>query len=232
MERLGKTALIADPNEFYRLGVGTLLTSRLGFGSVVEAAFLDEALDRLAEVDGISLALFDLALPDVKSAACLAAVRQCFPQTKTVVLSFSDRKQDILTALEAGVHGFIPKRMKPAELTSALDLILRGQIYVPSSVTALSSPSMEMQQSHDTALRSSSTTDLTPRQREVLTLLVQGKSNKEIAKTLNLGEGTVKVHMAALFRTFGVNSRAAVAVAGLHLTGKLILQKPRGADRP
>jgi DNA-binding NarL/FixJ family response regulator len=58
---------------------------------------------------------------------------------------------------------------------------------------------------------------LTQRQREVLELLLEGKSNKEIARRLNLGEGTVKIHMAALFRTFGVNTRAAAAAAGAQL---------------
>jgi DNA-binding NarL/FixJ family response regulator len=232
MDKPDRIALIADPDEFFRLALGTLLTAKLGFSAVVEAAMLDEALERLAQEDRVTLALFDLGLPDVKSAACFAAVRQCFPQAKTVVLSNSDSKQNILMALEAGVHGFIPKRMKPAELTSALDFILSGQIFVPSSVASLSSPSVEMQQLQDRALRSSSTAGLTPRQREVLKLLMQGKSNKEIAKSLNLGEGTVKVHMAALFRVFGVNSRAAVAAAGSHLSGKMDPETAGRAARP
>jgi DNA-binding NarL/FixJ family response regulator len=197
----------------------------------VEAASLDEALERLAQEDGITLALFDLALPDVKNAACFAAVRQCFPQAKAVVLSSSDTKQNILMALEAGVHGFVPKRMKPAELTTALDIVLRGQIYVPSSVASLSSRAAEMQQAQERALRSSSIADLTPRQRKVLELLMQGKSNKEIARNLNLGEGTVKVHMAALFRVFGVNSRAAVAAAGTQLSGAVTPSGASSADR-
>jgi DNA-binding NarL/FixJ family response regulator len=222
MEKPDRVALIAAPDEFLRLALGTLLTSRLGFSAVLEAAVLDEALERLTQENTIALALFDLALPDVKSAACFAAVRQCFPQAKTVVLSSSDSKQDILMALEAGVHGFIPKRMKPAELTRALDMVLSGQIFVPPSVATLSSPSVEMQQSHERSLRGSSIAGLTPRQREVLTLLTQGKSNKEIARSLKLGEGTVKVHMAALFRVFGVNSRAAVAVAGSQTSGEVI----------
>jgi DNA-binding NarL/FixJ family response regulator len=232
MEMSNRVALIADPDEFFRLALGTLLTSKLGFSSIVETAALDAALERLAQEDGITLAMFDLALPDVKSAACFAAVRQCFPQTKTVVLSSADSKHNILMALEAGVHGFIPKRMKPAELTNALDLVLRGQIYVPPSVASLSSPSVEMQQAHERALRSSSIAGLTPRQREVLKLLVQGKSNKEIARSLNLGEGTIKVHMAALFRVFGVNSRAAVAVAGSHTSGEVISLNPGRKARP
>ncbi len=210
-------ALIADPDEFFRIALRSLLTGSLGFSSVVDATFLDEALEKLSQEPGITLALFELALPDIKSAACLTAVRECFPAVRTVVVSDADRRQDILTALEAGVHGFIPKRIGPAGLTQALRHVLDGQIYVPPSVAALSRPSEEMQFLQDRAAKTHPADSLTPRQKEVLELLVQGKSNKEIAKDLNLGEGTIKVHMAALFRAFGVNSRAAVAVAGSHL---------------
>ncbi len=214
MDRPNRVALAADPDEFFRIALRTILTDQLGFSSVIDTASLDEALERLSRQTDVSLALFELALPDIKSAACLAAVRECFPNVRTAVISQFDRKQDVLTALEAGVHGFIPKHIGPAQVTRALKFVLSGQIYVPPSVAALSSPSEEMQLLRDRASRGHPADSLTPRQREVLELLIQGKSNKEIAKTLNLGEGTIKVHMAALFRTFGVNSRAAVAVAG------------------
>jgi DNA-binding NarL/FixJ family response regulator len=221
MEKPTWIALIADPDEFFKLALRTILTDRLGFSSVVDTASLDEALEKLSQERNVTLALFELALPDIKSATCLAAVRECFPALRTVVVSNSDRKQDVLLALEAGVHGFIPKQTGPAQLTSALRLVLDGQIYVPPSVAVLSSASDEMQLLQTKASKTLPTDRLTPRQREVLQLLVQGKSNKEIAKTLDLGEGTIKVHMAALFRAFGVNSRAAVAVAGSQLMANL-----------
>jgi DNA-binding NarL/FixJ family response regulator len=221
MEKPTWIALIADPDEFFKLALRTILTDRLGFSSVVDTASLDEALEKLSQERNVTLALFELALPDIKSATCLAAVRECFPALRTVVVSNSDRKQDVLLALEAGVHGFIPKQTGPAQLTSALRLVLDGQIYVPPSVAVLSSVSDEMQLLQTKASKTLPTDRLTPRQREVLQLLVQGKSNKEIAKTLDLGEGTIKVHMAALFRAFGVNSRAAVAVAGSQLIANL-----------
>ena len=120
--------------------------------------------------------------------------------------------------LDAGVHGFVPKNVSPAELTAALKLIVDGIIYVPPSIASTPSLVLEGPVLNAKAVRSGATPDLlTQRQWEVLGLLLKGQSNKEIAKTLNLGEGTVKVHMAGLFRALGVNTRAAAAVAGTRL---------------
>jgi DNA-binding NarL/FixJ family response regulator len=120
--------------------------------------------------------------------------------------------------LDAGVHGYVPKTASPAELTAALKLIVDGIIYVPPSMASTSALVLEGPVLSVKPARGAAPPDvLTPRQREVLGLLLKGKSNKEIARTLNLSEGTVKVHMAGLFRALGVNTRAAAAVAGTQL---------------
>jgi DNA-binding NarL/FixJ family response regulator len=129
----------------------------------------------------------------------------------------SHQKQDVLAALDAGVHGYVPKTLSPIQLTAALRLIMDGLIYVPPLVAAIPSASEGMQVLKAVPAKQPPVDNLTPRQREVLHLLMQGKSNKEIAQALNLGEGTIKVHMAALFRAFGARSRAAVAAAGSHI---------------
>jgi DNA-binding NarL/FixJ family response regulator len=112
----------------------------------------------------------------------------------------------------------VPKTASPAELTAALKLIVDGIIYVPPSMASTSALVLEGPVLSVKPARGAAPPDvLTPRQREVLGLLLKGKSNKEIARTLNLSEGTVKVHMAGLFRALGVNTRAAAAVAGTQL---------------
>jgi DNA-binding NarL/FixJ family response regulator len=195
----------------------------LGFGQVLETASLDEALDRLGERGDISLALFDLTMPGMESAASLAAVRECFPHIRVAVVSGSKRRRDILLALEAGVHGYVHKGVGAPELARALAKIMDGEIHVPASLADLPAVTGD----GPAALVPIAATrefnrgaSLTPRQREVLQLLVQGKSNKEIARSLNLGEGTVKIHLASLFRNLGVNNRSAAAVAGLHLLAR------------
>jgi len=215
MKAQKKIALIADDDEFFRMALATILTSKLKFAEVVQAASLDEGVEKLSARDDISLALFDLAMPGMESPANLRAVRDCFETLRVAVVSSSKNRQDILSALEAGVHGYVPKGLGVADLAHSLQLIVDGVIYVPPSIADLPAqeqpaPSREVAAAPPNAALAT----LTPRQRGVLELLVQGKSNKAIARDLDLGEGTVKVHMAALFRSLGVRTRTAAAVAG------------------
>jgi DNA-binding NarL/FixJ family response regulator len=219
MELSSRTALIADDDEFFRMALVTILRSRLGFTDVVETASLDEALDQLANIQDISVALFDLSMPGMESAASLAAVREGFPDIRVAVVSGSTRRQDILMALEAGVHGYVPKGLGAAELSQALRMVLDGVIYVPPSLADVPRSPGESHRAPDRTEPIASDLPLTPRQREVLALIGDGKSNKEIARALNLGEGTVKIHLAALFRNLGVSSRAGAAAAGARLLG-------------
>jgi DNA-binding NarL/FixJ family response regulator len=217
MEASMRVGLIADDDAYFRVAVGAILTRQLGFSQIVEAGSLDEALERLGEHAGACAALFDLSMPGMTTPTDLRAVRENFPQARVAVISGSTSRRDILLALEAGVHGYMPKSLSIAELTGALQTVFGGSIYVPSllaDVDALldgptaDGPDRSEPESIDPAHI------LTQRQQDVLDLLVQGKSNKEIALALKLSEGTVKIHLAAIFRHFGVNNRAAAAVAG------------------
>jgi len=217
MDKAGQVALVADKDEYFRLALQTILTDQLGFTGIVHVTSLDEALEQLDQRPGKTLALFDHALPGIKSVACLTPVRDCFPNLRLAVLSMSHKKEDILAALEAGVHAYVPKTISPPQLIAALRLIMNGQIYVPPLVASIRPACEGVQELKAVPTKKPPIDHLSPRQREVLELLMQGKSNKEIAQALNLGEGTIKVHMAALFRVFGAKSRAAVAVAGSQL---------------
>jgi len=209
-------ALIADDDEFFRMALSTILTGKLGFSEVVQTASLDEAVEKLSARADISLALFDLAMPGMQSPANLRAVRDCFGKLRVAVVSSSKNRRDVLSALEAGVHGYVPKALGVTELAHALQLIVDGVIYVPPSIAILPSAADERPiAAGRLASRPAPTLGaLTPRQRNVLDLLVKGQSNKAIARELGLGEGTVKVHMAALFRSLSVGTRTAAAVAG------------------
>ena len=177
------------------------------------------------------MSLFELNLPGVSGATSLTAVRDCFPNVQVAVVSTSIHRRDILMTLDAGVHGYVPKSAGPAELTAALKLIVDGIIYVPPSMASTPSLVLEGPVLNAKSAKGAEPPDpLTPRQREVLELLLRGKSNKEIARALKLGEGTVKVHMAGLFRALGVNTRAAAAVAGMHMSTNVAQENELSAE--
>lgn len=217
-ERVGtgkrRTALIADDDEFFRMALRVILTGQLGFSEVIEAPSFDDAVECLAARGDISLALFDLAMPGMKSAASLRAVREGFAELKIAVVSGSRRRSDILLALTNGVHGYVPKSVGAGAIGNALSLVLDGMVYVPQLITEL-----DPEDASPPAAPPATVESLTPRQKDVLRLLVQGKSNKEIARLLALSESTVKVHMSALFRSLGTTSRSAAAALGAQMLG-------------
>ena len=209
MGRATKTALIVDDDEFFRMALRTLLTNTLGFSDVLEAENFGQATALLSENE-VDLAVFDLIMPGMAGPGSLKGVRDRFPHLCLVMASISNRREDILLALQAGVNGYIPKNIGLKEFSSALAQILKGLVYVPASIATPSTAGS----AHEIAPAEEVAASLTPRQKDVLSLVVKGNSNKEIARELGLGEGTVKVHLASLFRTLRVRSRSAAAAKG------------------
>jgi len=209
--------LVADDDEFFRVALRTILTTELGFGEVIETASYDEALDRLSKRQEVTLALFDLQMPGMEGAQSLRVVRETFANTRVVVVSRFSNRADIVTTLDAGCHGYVLKSHGVGELREALAMVLQGGIYVPPSLADLTAAVAERPAGRVSARNRPATVSLTPRQWQVLELLIQGRSNKEIARALNLGEGTVKIHLALLYRTLGVTSRAAAAAVSARL---------------
>lgn len=206
-ERTWTEAVVADDDPFFRIALTSVLTDRFGVGRVVQAGTFDDALERLTAMPTVDLALFDLAMPGIASPANLAAVRECHPDVTTVVVSNSVRRDDVFLALRAGVHGFVSKGSGVEALVRALGVIREGFVLVPSFVTrvegeAAGGPAAAARDVHPCLSR---------RQRQVLDLVADGRSNKEIARTLSLGEGTVKIHVTALLRALGVPNRSAAA---------------------
>jgi len=226
--------VIADDDEYFRLALAGLLRGQLGVSKLEETSSLTEALSRLAaRPAGPCLALFDLAMPGMEGPDTLAVVRRDYPDIRIAVISGSQSRKDVVAALAAGVHGYIAKGSGPLELVRALKIVIAGDIYVPAFLANIaangvrypgSSLALSASEAEEKALNiglavgngeaRGSLVAITPRQREVLALLVKGHSNKRIAQELSLGEGTVKIHVAALLRNLGVSNRAAAAAAG------------------
>jgi DNA-binding NarL/FixJ family response regulator len=205
------TALVVDDDEFFRFALRAILASTLGFSDILEAESFDQAVTLLSEKK-IDLAVFNPIMPGIAGPSSLRGVRDHFPDLCLVMSAASDRREDILSALQAGVNGYIPKSIGIKQFSSALEQIVGGAVYVPASIASASNAD-SADEIAATAI-SDLVSTLTSRQKDVLTLLVKGNSNKEIAQKLGLGQGTVKVHLASLFRVLGVHTRSAAAVKG------------------
>jgi DNA-binding NarL/FixJ family response regulator len=202
------TILVADDHDVFRLGLISLLRRGLGAKRILEAQRFEQVLELLNSTN-VALAILDLSMPGLRSADELAQIRTRHPATHLVVLSASQSRKDILDSLSAGVHGYIVKTQPVDELIDKLRYVLSGQIYAPPLLAEPPSPS-EMPPS---------TKALSARQLEVLKCLIAGKSNKEIAQELKIAEGTVKIHLATLFRVLGASNRAHAVALGKQLIG-------------
>jgi DNA-binding NarL/FixJ family response regulator len=206
------TVLIADDHQVFRMGLAQLLRRHLKVKKLLEAGCFAEAMDHLQNKD-LTLAIVDLRMPGLAGPKGIAQMRQRCPEAQIVVLSASDCREDILGALAAGVHGYIVKSQQTDQLIERLRYILSGEIYVPPILAdrpAEARPAPE-------AARLQPMQNLSHRQRQVLMGLIEGKSNKEIAQALNVAEGTVKMHLAALFRVLGATNRAHAVAMGKQL---------------
>jgi DNA-binding NarL/FixJ family response regulator len=195
-------ALIADDHELFRSGLKQLLLDALGAEEVREAETLDDAIELLTTGGAGDLVLVDLRMPGMSGAEALAALRDGFPDAKIAVVSACEERAEIFAALAAGVHGYILKSLPATEIAEAIRGILDGRIYVPPAIGK-----REAGAPVDSAPAPSSD-KLTARQKEVLSELLKGRSSKEIARTLDIAEGTVKIHLAAIYRAVGVRTRA------------------------
>lgn len=209
------TALIADDHGLYRRGLSILLQDGLGIKTVLEAASFDEALDILASEPGIKLALFDLSMPGMGGPESLAEIRQTYSDLRLAVITASEHRDHVVSTVSSGLDGFLPKSMSDEEIVAALKGILSGQVFVPRIITSANPlPAAQNRQSRAPSGPGSEVRleDLTPRQRDVLRCISRGCSNKETARELDIAEGTVKIHLAALFTHFGVRNRTELAM--------------------
>jgi DNA-binding NarL/FixJ family response regulator len=177
----------------------------------VEAECFAQAIRHLERED-VTLAIVDL-MPDMMGAKGIERMRRLRPQSLCVVLSASESREDILQALAAGAHGYIVKNQQTDQLIDKLRYILSGEIYVPPILAELApQPVRSAVDPHlgDQPARKA----LSNRQLQVLRGLVEGRSNKEIAQSLEVAEGTAKMHLAALFRVLGASNRAHAAALG------------------
>lgn len=207
------TFIVADDHPLVRQGVRLVLETEFPDCEVAEASDFDSALTAVVEQPD-ALLLIDLAMPGMEGAESLRALRQEFPRLVMAVLSGNADRQTITDALNAGVNGYILKASPAEELLYAISTIRSGRIYLTDVLSKTTDRLAMTPPRPPAAMPTAEALRLTARQREVATWLMKGHSNKQIARDLQIGEGTVKVHLAAIFRTLGAQNRTdAVMIA-------------------
>ena len=205
--------LVIDDHHLIREGLRGLLDV-LAHGEAVEileAGDLATALRYVAEHSDLDLALLDVRLPDVVHLESVAQLRASNPALPIVVMSGESDPALMREAIDQGALGFIPKSSPPKVILGALRLVLAGGTYIPRE--AMEGAAQEMATKVPQANPSESVLGLTPRQAEVLALILAGKSNKAIGRELALAEGTVKNHVAAVLKALNVTTRTQAVIA-------------------
>jgi DNA-binding NarL/FixJ family response regulator len=207
--------LIADDHELFRDGLRHVLDQLGSPLSIVEASDFPQAVTIVEQERDIDIVLLDLSMPGMTWNDGLARLKEALPENvPIIILSASDDRRHVLQAVNLGAAGFIPKTSSSRVMLSALKLVLSGGVYLPP---ALLEQASQGGLDGGPMASESAVSFLTPRQREVLTLLGQGKSNKEIARVLQLAEGTVKLHVTAILKALNVNNRTRAVVAASQL---------------
>ncbi len=205
------TILIADDHALVREGIRGQLQGLGSEVTTVEARDWTETLGAAAAHPDLDLALIDLRMPGKEGLAALADLLRTNPGLPVLVLSASEDVRDMRAVLRLGAMGYVSKRETAAIMLGAIRLVLDGGMYVPP---ALAGPGFDGQPA---PRRSDPAFNLTARQLEVLRLIVEGRSNKEIARTLHVAHATVKVHLAAIFRALQVENRTQAAITAERL---------------
>jgi DNA-binding NarL/FixJ family response regulator len=185
---------------------------RMVLGTLDQVAEIKTANDldaacAIAAAGEFDMVMLDLGLPGCSGVEAVARWREKFPALPVVVVSGASDPKVINAALDLGAMGFIPKSAPGEVLLQAVRLVISGAIYVP--VEALNAP--------PAPARSAAGLNLSPRQSEVLSLLLKGMSNKLIARKLDISENTTKIHVSAVLDALGVATRTQAVIAASRL---------------
>ncbi len=210
--------LLVDDHQLFREGLVILLKRLDDQVTAVEAASCAEAFACLDRETNIELILLDVGLPDMSGLEGIVVIRERHPGIPIVVLSSQEDRASVLQALDSGAMGYIPKTSSSDIMISALQLILANGIYLPP-VALMGGPAAPSA-SAARGIKKPSELGLSPRQAEVLFLILQGKPSKMICRELTLSASTVKAHTSAVLRALNVTTRTQAVIAA----GKLGLR--------
>jgi len=196
--------LVADDHPVVRKGLQSCLAKHEHIKVLGEASDGDEALRKARELSP-DLILMDISMPKMNGLAVTELLRKESPRTKILVLSVHSNKEYIFRVIQAGAHGYVSKEAPPEELLRAIESVFSGEPFFSEDIARAA-----LNQFVATGGKKEPFAQLTSRERQVLVLIAEGQSNKEIANKLGIGVRTIETHRERIMRRLDIHS-----VAGL-----------------
>jgi two-component system, NarL family, response regulator len=193
--------LIADDHPIVREGLAAIFNRREDMTVVAEASNGREAVEQYFK-HAPDVALLDLRMPEMNGVEAIVAIKQRHPAARLMVLTTFDSDEDIFRALQAGAKAYFLKDAPRDELVACVRSVSKGLTVIPPAIAAKLAGHLSI-------------AALTARELEVLQVMADGKSNKEIAKSLSITEGTVKSHVNAIMRKLDANDRTQAVTSAL-----------------
>jgi two-component system nitrate/nitrite response regulator NarL len=209
--------LVVDDHTLFRRGLVALLGAEGGLQVVGQAADAAEAVRKARELLP-DVVLLDNHLPGATGIQSIAELQEAAPRARIVLLTVSEDENDLQAALRAGAHGYLLKTIEGDALVAVIERVMRGEPGISPEllgklVAALQANSGPAAQPAAGGVVADAGHALSPREQEVLREIARGATNKEIARTLDIAETTVKIHVQHILRKLGVSSRVQAAVA-------------------
>jgi len=203
--------VVADDHPVVRFGVKNMLEGEPGFEVVGEANDGDDAITQTIELEP-DILLLDLAMPRLPGLEAMRAIMSKSPRVKIIMLTSTISTQQIIEALQIGARGIVLKDSVAGDLTRAMRTVLSGDYWIGGErvVNLLAALNELMKKAAETPEKK--TYGLTPRELEVVTCIVEGCSNKDVAKQFAISEETVKRHLSNIFDKTGVSTRLELAL--------------------
>jgi DNA-binding NarL/FixJ family response regulator len=200
------TFIVADDHPLFRGAVRLVLAGIDSEADIRECGTLDEAKALITTSDNFDLMLLDLTMPGVSGLSGLIALKAMRPELPVVVVSASDDGQTIRRALDLGASGFISKSAGMDSMRRSISAVLAGEISVP--------PNLELGPENDAEMGDiiARLKTLTPQQTRVLSMMAEGRLNKQIAYDLGVSEATIKAHVSAVLQKLDVDSRTQAVI--------------------
>ncbi len=201
------TVVIIDDHPLFRKGIRQLLELEPGLEVVAEASSGEEGID-LVLAHRPDMVLLDLNMKGLGGIKTLQIIKKQCPSTCVVILTVSDISDDLIAAIRSGANGYCLKDMEPEEMLLRLKEALLGRTVISAELTGQLAEALH----HEAAAKNRSIKELTERELQILQGLADGKSNKQIARDLDITEGTVKVHVKNLLHKLNFRTRVEAAV--------------------